>query len=290
LALFVEHVAAILGGFLLFALGAGLFKAGVLSMLGRLFPPDDPRRADGLSLFYAAINLGALSAPLVGNFVKQPGEWLSVFVLASCGMLVSLSVLSLSRPYLRHVEQQPAPLNSHVSAQRQGKGKVRAALLLLAGLVYGVGYVQSYSSLLLWVRDRTDRRVGPFDIPIAWFAAAPAALVLLIAPLLSAGFRMLRRHGREPSTVQKVVLGLFLACLAFVPLWVLPLVRRADPLVSPLWVLTCLAMLSTAELLVPALAPAEIQTMAPKGREGRWLSYWLVAFAGGQMLGGWIHF
>jgi POT family proton-dependent oligopeptide transporter len=168
--------------------------------------------------------------------------------------------------------------------------KSRLALVLFAGVVFGVGYVQSHSSLLLWVRDHTDRRFGPFNIPVAWFAAAPAALVLLIASPLSAAFGVLRRCRREPSTVQKLVLGLALVCLAFVPLWAISLFGDGDPTVSPLWVLTCLAMLATAELLVPALAPAEILRMAPLGRGGRWLSYWFVALAGGHMLGGWIHF
>jgi POT family proton-dependent oligopeptide transporter len=290
LALFVAHVAAALFALLLITIGGGLFKAGVQTLLGRLFTPDDSRRADGFSRFYVAVNIGALSAPLVGSLVLWHGGWLSVFVLCSCGMLGSVAALALGRQHLAHVDKRAAPGSPHLRACPLSPVKFRLALVLLAGLVFGVGYVQSHSSVLLWVRDRTDRRLGPFDIPVAWFAAAPAALVLLLASPLSTAFGALRRCRCEPSTVQKIVLGLSLVCLAFVPLWAVSLFGAGDHLVSPLWVLACLAILATAELLVPALAPAEILTMAPPDRGGRWLSYWFVALASGHVLGGWIHF
>lgn len=88
----------------------------------------------------------------------------------------------------------------------------------------------------------------------------------------------------------KIVLGLALARLAFVPLWAVSFGKSSGYRSSPVWVLFCLAMLATAELLVPALGPSEVMRLAPTNRSGRWLGYWFVALAAGHMLGGWIHF
>lgn len=285
--LFGEQLSAVYCSLLLICLGSGLFKAGTQKLLGTLPSIDGRQRAQGYSLFYRAVNLAALAAPLVGSMAQRMG-WLCVFMLASCGIWNSLSWLVLGRPYLVEAE---LTIGAEASALEPStpRAKLRLMLILLAGLVFGAGYMQSHSSLLLWVREHTDRKVGHLEIPVAWFAMAPAALVLLIGPPLSAGFRLLHQHLREPSSFQKIVLGLALACLSFVPLWALSLVGAGHARVSPLWVLACLATLATAELLVPALAPAEIIRLAPPLRTGRWLSYWFLALAAGNMLGGWIH-
>jgi POT family proton-dependent oligopeptide transporter len=142
----------------------------------------------------------------------------------------------------------------------------------------------------LWVRDRTDCSVGGVDIPVAWFAGAPSALVLLIAPLLTMVFARLQRVQREPSVFGKIMLGFVVSCLAAVPVWIASVLSAGGQRTSVLWVLLCLAMLATSELLVLALAPSELTRLAPTTRRGRWLSYWFVAQAIGNLLGGWLHF
>lgn len=290
LCLFVEHITAVYCALLFIAVGGGLFRTGMLSLLGKLFAPRDARRTDGFSLFFSAINVAALAAPLVGSLAQQRAGWLSVFILASCGMLNCLSSLALGRLYLPEVDIHLSDEASQPPSGAFRRVRLRLALVLLAGLVFGIGYVQSHSSLLLWIRDHTDRRLGSLEIPVAWFAAAPAALVLFISPFLSRAFVQLRRWRREPSTMQKLLLGLALASLAFVPLWAVSLGKVGSHRNSPVWVLCCLAMLATAELLVPALGPSEVTRVAPPNRSGRWLGYWFVALAAGHLLGGWIHF
>ncbi|MBS1945432.1 MAG: MFS transporter, partial [Bacteroidetes bacterium] len=43
-----------------FIIGTGFFKPNISTMVGQLYPEGDPRRDAGFSLFYSAINLGAL--------------------------------------------------------------------------------------------------------------------------------------------------------------------------------------------------------------------------------------
>ena len=162
--------------------------------------------------------------------------------------------------------------------------------MLAAGFVFAVNFVQSHSSLLLWARDRTERHIAGFELPVAWFAAAPAALVLLVTPPLTAIFAALRRRNCEPSTLRKIALGLAVSGLSFVPLWVASVLPHSGAHTSPLWVLGCMTMLAFGELLVPALAPAEITRSGPPEQRGRRLGYWFVAVAAGNVFGGWVHF
>ena len=287
---FADRAVILYGALALMALGGGLFKAGTQALLGSLYAPCDSRRDRSFSVFYAVVNVGALCAPLVGGWTLEHAGWPWSFAVASLGAMLSVSVLALGHKW---VDRKPT--EGTLGATQPPSVPLRPAhrqlvLVLAASMVFAVGVVQSHSSLLLWARDRTERHIGSFEIPVAWFAAAPAALVLLVAPVLTAIFSALRRGRREPSTLRKIAIGLAVSGLAFVPLWLASTLTQGSLRVSPLWVLGCMTMLAIGELLVPALAPSEITRITPPERRGRMLSYWFVAMAAGNVVGGWVHF
>ena len=66
-------VAAMFGALFLIALGTGLFKGNLQVMVGNLY--DDPKYSDkrdtAFSLFYMAINIGALFAPTAASKITE---------------------------------------------------------------------------------------------------------------------------------------------------------------------------------------------------------------------------
>lgn len=56
---------------LLIALGTGLLKPNISTMVGQLYEPEDKRRDAGFSIFYMGINLGAFISPFVTGFLAQ---------------------------------------------------------------------------------------------------------------------------------------------------------------------------------------------------------------------------
>src|SRR5258708_37612131 len=62
-------------GLVLIALGTGLLKPNVSTMVGELYPGDNARRDAGFSIFYMGINLGAFIAPLVCGPLGQKINW-----------------------------------------------------------------------------------------------------------------------------------------------------------------------------------------------------------------------
>ena len=221
--------------------------------------------------------------------MQKCSSWGALFAIASLGALTSVGVLIVGRRALAVAARRILDFATESVVGPPPVPICRLSLLLLAGVVFTAGAVQSHSSLLLWVRDRTDRSVGGIEIPVAWFAAAPSALVLLIAPLLAMVFARLQRAQREPSVFRKIMLGFVVSCLAGVPMWIASVQSTGGQRTSVLWLLLCLAMLATSELLVLALAPSELTQLAPAAKHGRWLSYWFVAQAIGNLLGGIVH-
>ncbi|AMJ57264.1 MULTISPECIES: oligopeptide:H+ symporter [Stenotrophomonas] len=100
----------------LIIMGVGFLKPNISTIVGKLYPENDPRRDSGFSLFYAGINLGALFASLVCGFLGEAYGWKYGFGAAGIGMLVGLAMFLWGQKYLQgHAEPaQPASLRERV--------------------------------------------------------------------------------------------------------------------------------------------------------------------------------
>jgi POT family proton-dependent oligopeptide transporter len=70
-------------GLVLVAVGSGLLKPNISTLVGSLYAAHDPRRDAGFSLFYMGINVGAFLGPLAVGFLAQSAAWKGL--LASFG-------------------------------------------------------------------------------------------------------------------------------------------------------------------------------------------------------------
>ncbi len=124
-------------GLVFIAVGSGLLKANISTMVGHLYPDrNDPRRDGAFTIFYMGINLGAFAAPLVIGTVGQKVDWHLGFALAGVGMGLGLAQYLLGTRHLAAKSfEVPTPLPT---SERAGLLK-RACLWLAAAVVfYGI--------------------------------------------------------------------------------------------------------------------------------------------------------
>ncbi|NPD91262.1 peptide MFS transporter [Xylanibacter muris] len=104
-----------LAALLLISFGTGLFKGNLQVMVGNLY--DDPRystkRDSGFSIFYMAINIGALFAPTAAVRIMEWAESIGYssndayhfsFAVACASLILSIAIYYIFRPTFRHVE------------------------------------------------------------------------------------------------------------------------------------------------------------------------------------------
>ncbi|MFI0988966.1 peptide MFS transporter [Streptomyces exfoliatus] len=101
-------------GLALVAVGSGLLKANISTMVGHLYKnADDPRRDGGFTIFYIGINLGAFLAPLVIGTVGEKVNWHLGFALAAVGMGLGLAVFLIFGKTLNPKSSEvPNPLSA----------------------------------------------------------------------------------------------------------------------------------------------------------------------------------
>ncbi|NCX94203.1 MAG: MFS transporter [Gammaproteobacteria bacterium] len=102
------HLAALYLGLSVFSVGFGFFIPSITSLLGQLYPLNDPHRDKGFMLYYIAKNLGALLATLAGSFIAIHEGYSRVYWVSSAVMVSGLIVFLWGSPQLTSLFAQKA--------------------------------------------------------------------------------------------------------------------------------------------------------------------------------------
>ncbi|MFI2642973.1 oligopeptide:H+ symporter [Streptomyces sp. NPDC018610] len=135
----------------LVAIGSGLLKANISTMVGHLYRgADDPRRDGGFTLFYIGINLGAFAAPLIIGTVGENVNWHFGFALAALGMAVGLAQFLLGS---RHLDARsdvvPTPLSEQEKKATLTKAALWAGIAVVFYAIVGFSGVYTLNWLLV---------------------------------------------------------------------------------------------------------------------------------------------
>ncbi|MBO7343751.1 MAG: peptide MFS transporter [Alistipes sp.] len=143
---------AMLGALVLISVGTGLFKGNLQVMVGNLY--DDPKYADkrdsAFSLFYMAINIGALFAPTAAVEIKEWAEtslgyssndaYHFSFAVACASLILSMAIYYIFRPTFRHVEggvRKAGVVNTEEElSPAETKARVVALCLVFAVVIF----------------------------------------------------------------------------------------------------------------------------------------------------------
>lgn len=137
----IGHFLMAFEGLFLFALlalviGVGLFKGNIASQVGELYGPKDLRRAMAFQIFYIAINVSVIVAPLISGTLGEKVGWHYGFGAAGVVMVIGLLLYIKAGPWLQADSKQTAA--DHAASgvntvKLLGVGAVALVLLKLAG-------------------------------------------------------------------------------------------------------------------------------------------------------------
>ncbi|MCW5253872.1 oligopeptide:H+ symporter [Streptomyces sp. SHP 1-2] len=133
----------------LVAIGSGLLKANISTMVGQLYDgPDDPRRDGGFTVFYMGINLGAFVAPLVIGTIGESVNWHLGFALAAVGMGLGVVQFLLGS---RHLDPHSSVVPKPLTAEERTSTLRKAAFWAAVAVVFyaAVGFSGHYT--LNWI-------------------------------------------------------------------------------------------------------------------------------------------
>jgi len=118
--------------------GVGFLKPNISTIVGKLYPQNDPRRDGGFTIFYAGINVGALFASLICGYLGETFGWKYGFGAAGIGMLLGLTVFLTGQKYLHgHADpKKPELLTERVLGPLNREWAIYLGSLLGVGVIW----------------------------------------------------------------------------------------------------------------------------------------------------------
>ena len=194
-------------GLVLIAIGTGMLKPNVSTMVGQLYSTEDKRRDGGYTIYYMGINIGALVAPLACGFFAQsdsfqgflrdhgidPGWcWHIGFATASVGMILGIVQYVFTSRWLNPSSRVPT---IPTDPRRAARDRQILAGIVIALVAVGLMFAKSSAS--------ADTLVDIFGV----------GLILLSVALFIGMFAAAHNAGERRRMV--AILVLFIGAIAF---------------------------------------------------------------------------
>lgn len=161
-------------------------------------------------------------------------------------------------------------------------------MMLLFSLSFWFVFQQAGSSLNLFARDYTNRYLGSFLIPAAWFQTINAFFIVALGPVFA--WFWSKRTGKWPSSPQKFALALFMAAAGFY--FLVPGAKAAQAVpgtitqVSMGWLVGVYFLHTLGELCLSPVGLAYVSKLAPKHLTGQLMGVWFFTTGCGSFLAG----
>ena len=222
-----------LAALLLIGFGTGLFKGNLQVMVGDLY--NDPKYADkrdsGFSIFYMAINIGALFAPTAAIKIKEYAEtalgyssndaYHFSFAVACASLILSIAIYYVFRSTFRHTEggkkKAAAADNAPVEelSKEETKQRIVALCLVFAVVIFfWMAFHQNGLSLTYFADEFTAQSAE--GLQAMCFNVWNLVAVIFIVYALFSLFQSKTSKGKTISAIVIIAAVAFL-CLQYDP-------------------------------------------------------------------------
>ncbi|MGF1689041.1 peptide MFS transporter [Photobacterium japonica] len=266
-------VTAFYGGLALLIIGNGLFKPNISTMVGDLYHEGDHRRDGAFTIFYMGINLGSLLAGIIAGTASAVYGWKAGFLTAGIGMLISLvTQLIYAERLLGDIGKVPAAKRAaamNASGKQEPLTKIerdRLKVIMLMGLfvvIFWAGFEQAGGLMNIYSQQYTDRMLGSFEVPAAWFQSLNPFFVITMAPLIAALW--VKMGPKEPNSPVKFAMGLFFLAAGFLCMVGATLQQGGDITVktSMMWLVGAYFFHTLGELCLSPIGLSLVTKLAP---------------------------
>lgn len=231
-------------GLAFIAIGTGLFKGNLQVLVGNLYdaPEYSAKRDSAFSLFYMAINIGAMFAPAMAkalyiphleangmefvpidnatvSYGAQAATYLQTlaegyrlcFFVACASLVLSLIIYFCCRPWFKHADvnaKQAKEQNMNVQelTPEQTKARIVALLLVFAVVIFFWMAFHQNGSALTFFADKYTKLNGITGSTKIWFNIWSLALIAVSVYTMFSIFQSSTKKARIISAVATLVL------------------------------------------------------------------------------------
>ncbi|MBV1687020.1 peptide MFS transporter [Novosphingobium sp. G106] len=191
--------------------GVGLFKGNIATQVGELYGPDDLRRAMAFQIFYIAIQVSVIVAPLISGTLGENVGWHYGFGCAGVVMVLGLLLYLKARPHLP-IDKRDRPATARIEEPSFEKGdgaRIAALLVLVPALAVSLLPNQEiFNAYLVWADQHFDLTFLGMKVPTSWMITLDSAMSFVTLVGITWFWKWYGDSGRpEPDELGKLVIG-----------------------------------------------------------------------------------
>ncbi len=212
----VETVPAMFLALSLLAMGSGVIKPNISTLMGMTYdqqrPGDEHLRTSAFTIFYMAINIGAALAFFFIPLIRTHHSYWMAFLVPAMLMTVSFLLFAAGKRYyakevlVRH-ERTPAE-----RAQQWHVVKTVGGLFLVVMFFWAV-FDQSHTTWVYFAHTYTDCQLFGHHFEPEQFGTLNPVLIILLAPLGPVIFLWLEQRGIKVRATDKLLTGFVLTAV-----------------------------------------------------------------------------
>ena len=166
------------------------------------------------------------------------------------------------------------------------KGMGALFLICVASACFWSGFEQAGSSLNLFGRDYTDRMIGTFAIPTAWFQSANSFFIIILSPFFAALWINLAKRMITPSYSVKCALGLIIMASGFIVMFFASQYAASGLKVAPYWLVATYFLHTVGELCLSPVALSAVSKLSPRRFAGQMMGVFVLTYSIGNVVAG----
>jgi POT family proton-dependent oligopeptide transporter len=255
---------AFLLALLCLVLGVGAFKGNIASQVGALYGPNDLRRAMAFQIFYIAINVSVIVAPLISGTLGQKVGWHYGFGCAGVVMVLGLLIYLTGGKWLPADDR--ASRKERRSREKLSRDDWTCVLYLVILIpVLAVALLTNqeiFNAYLVWGDQQFDLTL--LNNTSSWLITVDAALSFSMLVAVAAFWKWWGTKRREPDEISKMIIGSLFTIAGGLCLFMAALTTPAGAKVSLAWPLMFHLLNSIGFAHVLPISLALFSKIAPK--------------------------
>ena len=208
------------------------------------------------------------NADMLGEHIFSGADWI--------GSLIYATVIVM-----------PILIITDHSLNRSEKIKIGIIYVIAFFVIFfWAAYEQAGASLTFFADEQTDRNIGGWEMPAAYFQSFNPIMLVVLAPIFAGLWSFLGRKGIEPSSVKKQAIGLFLLAMGY--LFIAFGVKDVEPgvKVSMVW-LTGLYLIHTmGELCLAPIGLSLVYKLSPARFSSLLMGVWYLSTSAANKMAG----
>ncbi len=306
-----ENVPCLLISLALLAMGAGVIKPNVSTLMGITYEQQRPGQAqlqsDAFGMFYVAINTGSFVSSFAMPLIRNAYGYRIAFLFPAAMMIFAFALFAAGKPFYGRETVHRVHLTRQ--ERRERWIVLRRIFGLFAVVVFFWSVLEQYDNTwILFARDHIDLNVCDFA-PGTWqaslltfagdhlgvnlldlhlvadqFQVLNPIFVMVLVPIVAIVWRRLARAGFHLRPTDKMAIGFVFALAA--PLLLAIAGARAGEAgrVSAWWLFSAYFVVTLAEVCISVVGLELAFTAAPNSMKSFVTACWLLTMSAGDFV------